>query len=102
MLFVDSLTTPHSKGYKTALKLGMKAAQRDIFLDHSAKDSKNVKEQLRKLIGISKKRGYAIGIGHPYPGTVKALSEMIPEINGEVEVVSISNIINIGSKVGKN
>ncbi len=102
MLFVDSLTTPQSKGYETALRLGMKTAQRDIFLDHSAKDSTHVKEQLRKLINISKKRGYAVGIGHPYPGTLKALTEMIPVISGEVEVVSISNIINSGSKVGKN
>ena len=102
MLFVDSLTTAQSKGYETALRLGMKTAQRDIFLDHSAKDSKHVKEQLRKLINLSKKRGYAVGIGHPYPGTLKALAEMIPEISGEVEVVSISNIINSGSTVGKN
>ena len=102
MLFVDSLTTPQSKGYKTATRLGMKAAQRDIFLDHSAKDSSHVKEQLRKLIEISKKRGYAVGIGHPYPGTLEALREMIPQISGEVEVVSISNIINDNNKVGRN
>ncbi len=102
LLFVDSKTSGQSKGYETALRLGMKTAQRDMFLDHSAKDSKHVKEQLRKLIEISKKKGYAVGICHPYPGTLKALSEMMPEINKEVEVVSISNIINSGNKLGRN
>ncbi len=102
MIFIDSLTTPDSKGYQTALKLGMRTAQRDMFLDHSAKDSKYVKEQIRKLVEISKKNGYAVGICHPYPGTVKALSEMIPEISTQVEVVSISNIINNRSEAGNN
>lgn len=102
MLFVDSKTSSQSTGYETAMKLGMKTAQRDIFLDHSSKSSTHVKKQLKKLIEISKKRGYAVGICHPYPGTVEALTEMIPKVDDEVEVVSISNIINSGNKVGRN
>lgn len=102
LIFVDSKTSSGSKGYKTALDLGMKTAQRDVFLDNSSKSSQYVKDQLKKLVDISKKRGYAIGICHPYPGTVKALSEMIPEINNEVEIVSISTIVKQGSKLGRN
>ena len=102
LIFVDSKTSSGSKGYETALDLGMKTAQRDVFLDNSSKSSQYVKDQLEKLVDISKKRGYAIGICHPYPGTVKALSEMLPEINNEVEVVSISTIVNQGSKLGRN
>jgi len=102
MLFVDSKTSSQSTGYETAMKLGMKTAQRDVFLDHSSKSSTHVKRQLKRLIEISKKRGYAVGIGHPYPGTLEALTEMIPEIDGEVEVVSISNIINSSNKLGRN
>ena len=56
----------------------------------------------KKLIEISKRKGYAVGICHPYPGTVKALTEMVPLINNEVEVVSISNIINTDNKLGRN
>jgi len=102
LLFVDSKTSSQSKGYETAMRLGMRTAQRDVFLDNSSKDSQYVKSQLKKLIEISKKRGYAVGICHPYPGTVKALSEMMPQINKEVEVVSISNIINADNKLGRN
>jgi len=102
LLFVDSKTSSESKGYETALELGMNTAQRDVFLDNLSKGSQYVKDQLEKLVDISKKRGYAIGICHPYPATVKALSEMIPQINDEVEVVSISNIVNQGNKLGKN
>ena len=102
LLFVDSKTSSGSKGYETGLKLGMKTAQRDIFLDNSSKDSTYVKKQLEKLIDISKRNGSAIGICHPYPSTVKALSEMIPKIENEVEVVSISNIVDNGNKIGRN
>ena len=102
LLFVDSKTSGQSVGYETALKLGMDAAQRDLFLDDSSKKSQYVKDQLKKLVEISKKKGYAVGICHPYPGTVEALTEMIPEINEEVEVVSISNIINNSSQRGSN
>ncbi|GJM16322.1 MAG: hypothetical protein DHS20C13_16490 [Thermodesulfobacteriota bacterium] len=101
-IFVDSKTSSQSKGYETAMRLGMKTAQRDIFLDHSSRDSQYVKNQLKKLIEISKKKGYAVGICHPYPGTVKALTEMVPLINDEVEVVSISNIINADNKLRRN
>ncbi len=102
MFFVDSKTSSQSTGYDTAMELGMKTAQRDIFLDHSSKSSTHVKKQLKKLIEISKKRGYAVGICHPYPGTIEALTEMIPKIDDEVEVVSISNIINSSNKLGRN
>lgn len=102
MLFVDSKTSSQSTGYDTAMELGMKTAQRDIFLDHSSKSSTHVKKQLKKLIELSKKRGYAVGICHPYPGTIEALTEMIPNMDDEVEVVSISNIINTGNKLGRN
>ncbi|MFA9408145.1 MAG: divergent polysaccharide deacetylase family protein [Candidatus Dadabacteria bacterium] len=102
LLFVDSKTSSQSTGYETAMKLGMKTAQRDIFLDDFSKSSGYVKDQLKKLIEISKKRGYAVGICHPYPKTLKALSEMIPLIGDEVEVVSISNIINSSNKLGRN
>jgi len=102
LMFVDSKTSSESKGYETALELGMKTAQRDVFLDNSSKNSQYVKDQLKKLVNISKKRGFAIGICHPYPGTVKALSEMMPEIKNEVEVVPISNIVNQSSKPGRD
>ncbi len=102
LLFVDSKTSSQSKGYETALKLGMDAAQRDLFLDNSSKKSQYVKSQLKKLVEISKKKGYAVGICHPYPGTVEALKDMIPKINEEVEVVSISNIINNSGQRGRN
>lgn len=102
LLFVDSKTSSQSKGYQNALKLGMDTAQRDLFLDNSSENPQYVKDQLKKLVEISKKKGYAVGICHPYPGTVEALSEMIPQIRDEVEVVSISNIINDGNKLGRN
>ncbi|MEM7007835.1 MAG: divergent polysaccharide deacetylase family protein [Thermodesulfobacteriota bacterium] len=102
MMFIDSKTTAQSKGYVTARRLGMKTAQRDMFLDHSAKDAGHVKQQLQKLVDLSKKKGYAVGICHPYPGTIEALSQMIPKITQEVEVVSISNIINSTNTVGRN
>ena len=51
---------------------------------------------------MSKKKGYAIGICHPYPGTVKALTEMIPKIQDEVEIASVSTLLDHPGEIGNN
>ncbi len=72
LFFVDSLTTNRSKGYRTAKRLEVTTARRDIFLDHRL-DESAILSQLRKLKRIALKYGRAIGIGHPFPETARAL-----------------------------
>jgi len=72
LFFVDSLTTNRSKGYRTAKRLEVTTARRDIFLDNRL-DESAILSQLRKLKRIALKYGRAIGIGHPFPETARAL-----------------------------
>lgn len=93
LFFVDSLTTSGSVGYETALKIGMKTGKRDVFLDLYPKGPDYVKSKLRKLVEIAKKKGYAIGICHPYTDTINVLAETLPELSGEVEFTSVSRVL---------
>ncbi|MDY6854922.1 MAG: divergent polysaccharide deacetylase family protein [Thermodesulfobacteriota bacterium] len=94
LFFLDSLTTSDSVGYKLAKEIGLDTAARDIFLDNE-KDFEYISAQVDKLIKISKRRGYAIGIGHPYPSTIDALKRLIPGLEAKgIEVVPISHLVN--------
>jgi polysaccharide deacetylase 2 family uncharacterized protein YibQ len=94
LFFLDSLTSSDSVGYKLAKEIGLDTAARDIFLDNE-KDIEYIIAQIDKLVRISQRRGYAIGIGHPYPSTIEALKRMIPEFEAKgIEVVPISHLVN--------
>jgi polysaccharide deacetylase 2 family uncharacterized protein YibQ len=93
LFFLDSRTTPQTVGLQTARSLGLKAAERNVFLDNST-NGKDVKQQLEQLIQISLSTGRAIGIGHPHPSTIQSLKEMIPKIKEKgIEIVSLSDIM---------
>jgi polysaccharide deacetylase 2 family uncharacterized protein YibQ len=94
LFFVDSKTSQNTAGFTVAKKLGMRAAERDVFLDRALGGPNYVRSQIEKLISISKRKGFAIGICHPYPVTVEVLSEMVPKIKKEVEMVAVSNVVN--------
>ena len=78
LLFVDSLTTNRSQAFKTARKLRMASACRNFFIDH-ARDEAAILIQLRKLETHALRYGCAIGIGHPYPETVRTLTWFLQE-----------------------
>jgi hypothetical protein len=92
LFFLDSRTSPHSVGLLTAKRVGLKALERTLFLDHSQKEE-DIRSQIEHLIQIAGSTGTAVGIGHPYPATVRSLEEMIPRIKGMgVEVVPLSSL----------
>lgn len=90
LYFVDSRTTPNSRGYSVARRLGVKTLKRDIFIDRSKRGKEYTVEQLDRLVRIAEKKGIAVGIGHPYPQTIDALEEYMPEIEKKVEFMKIS------------
>jgi polysaccharide deacetylase 2 family uncharacterized protein YibQ len=93
LFFLDSRTTPHTVGLQTANSLGLKAMERNLFLDNS-QNGKDVKKQLEKLIHIALSTGKAIGIGHPHPSTIKSLKEMIPKMQEKgIEIVPLSELM---------
>ena len=88
LFFLDSRTTPVSVCGNIAEKIGLKYAERDIFLDLGQKKEEKqyrayVKKQIRELINIAKTKGRAIAIGHDKKLTLEVIKESIPEIEKE-------------------
>ena len=93
LFFLDSRTTPQTVGLQTAKSLGLRAMERSLFLDHSPNED-DVRKQLERLIHLSLSTGKAIGIGHPHPGTLKILKEMIPIMKEKgIDIVSLSTLL---------
>ncbi|MBN1833038.1 MAG: divergent polysaccharide deacetylase family protein [Deltaproteobacteria bacterium] len=92
--FVDSLTTNHSAAYSTAKKLEVSAARRHIFLDNCLEESA-ILSQLAILKNIALKNGYAVGIGHPFPETAKAVERFLDTLNDSpFSLVYISQVLS--------
>ena len=92
--FVDSLTTNHSAAYSTAKKLEVSAARRHIFLDNCLEESA-ILSQLASLKNIAIKNGYAVGIGHPFPETAKAVKRFLGTLkDSPFSLVYISQVLS--------
>jgi len=92
LFFLDSLTTAHSVVPAIAEDLGLKHLQRNIFLDNEV-DEGPIKQQLEKLIQVAQDRGFAIGVGHPYPLLLQVIREQLPYLKEKVEIVPLSAFI---------
>jgi polysaccharide deacetylase 2 family uncharacterized protein YibQ len=92
LFFLDSLTTAHSVVPAVAEDLGLKYLQRNIFLDNEVAEGP-IKQQLEKLIQVAQDRGFAIGVGHPYPLLLQVIREQLPHLKEKVEIVSLSAFI---------
>jgi polysaccharide deacetylase 2 family uncharacterized protein YibQ len=77
LYFLDSRTSPDTVAYRTALGLGMAAAERQVFLDPDP-DPEAIAGQFWRLLNLARQRGSAIAIGHPYPSTLEVLRREIP------------------------
>ncbi len=93
MFFVDSMTTRQSKGFALAKELGIKTAQRHVFLDNES-DPAYIEKQIRELVATSRQQGSAIGLGHARKSTIAVLQNIIPELEKEgVEIVPVSSLL---------
>jgi uncharacterized protein len=99
LFFVDSYTTHASVALKMAHEAGVAAVKRDVFLDpdHSPGTLEREFSRLKKL---ARQRGFAVGIGHPYPETLTMLERELPKLAHEgFELVSISTYINLKNEM---
>jgi len=96
LLFLDSLTTASSVGSKEARRAGVPYAVRDVFFDNTPNDRASIRRQLAKLEVIAKRRGYAVGIGHPHRQTLDELAKWLPEARRRgITLVPISAIVRL-------
>lgn len=93
LYFIDSRTTPESIAWETAQAFNIPSLQRDVFLDHTP-TTDFISQQFDKLTEIAKRKGYAIGIGHPYPETIEYLKQQLPLLKQQnIELVSASTLV---------
>jgi hypothetical protein len=99
LFFLDSRTTPVSVCGSISEKIGLKYAQRSVFLDLSQeKEEKQyrayIKKQIRELINIAKVRGSAIAIGHDKKLTLEVIKDSIPDIEKEnIKIVPLKKLV---------
>lgn len=92
LFFIDSYTTAASQGWTTAQQLEVPTARRHIFLD-TIQDPKKISLQIEQLITQAKKRGWAIGIGHPNEAMLTALIQWNRTQLHEVEIVGVHQLV---------
>ncbi len=93
LFFIDSRTIADSVAFRAAQRAGIPALARDVFLDNRA-DEHYILGQFRTLLEVARVRGHALGIGHPYPETVRALARF-PEMAAQagVAIVSLKELV---------
>lgn len=93
--FVDSRTTAKTVAGKIAKEHFVPNISRDVFIDNEI-SVEAIKKQLNDLIRIAKKKGFAVGIGHPYSATMQSLVEFLPTMGKHnVEIVPITTLIDL-------
>jgi len=98
LYFLDSLTTGKSVGSSVGRDIGMRFTKRDVFLDREL-EGKTIEKRLIQLSELSRKRGHAIGIVHPYSDSLNTLKKLLPVLSSEgIEVVPVSQTIEHSSQ----
>lgn len=91
LFFIDSLTSNNSKAMTAVGARGIPAAERDIFIDNQ-RTVGAVCSRIKELTEIAVRKGTAIGIGHPYPETLQALSRCAPDLQS-IELVNAEQLV---------
>lgn len=93
LFFLDSLTTSNSVGVETALKAGVQALKRDVFIDNKG-DPQYILGQMEQLASLALKKGEAIGIGHLKETTLEGITLALPHLEEKgIEVVPLTELL---------
>lgn len=92
LLFLDSVTSSHSKGSQVAKQFGVPVMRRHVFLDNQL-DVEYITKQFNQLISKAKSNEVAVGIAHPHPESIKILSALIPTLSAHnIALVKLSTL----------
>jgi polysaccharide deacetylase 2 family uncharacterized protein YibQ len=93
LFFIDSRTTAKTVALDEARKMGILAAERDVFLD-ADEDRGRIRGRLIELFQKARKKGRAIGICHPFPETLAVLKSTFPLVDVyNLEAVPVSRLV---------
>ncbi|MBV1787751.1 divergent polysaccharide deacetylase family protein [Marinobacterium sp. D7] len=88
LFFIDSRTTAQTRAYESALRAGIPALERDVFLDNE-RNTAAIEAQFLRAVELAKRQGSVVVIGHPYPETVGFLAQALPAL-GEYGITLMS------------
>lgn len=93
LFFLDSRTGAHSTVARVGHERGVPILARDVFLDHDL-DRGAIRARLSELVAIARRRGHAIGIGHPHTQTFAALEAWLATAAGEnIRITPLSELL---------
>jgi uncharacterized protein len=95
LFFVDSRTTPLSRGPEIARKLGLRFISRKVFIDND-NDYMTIFRNLTTRIDreFDPKSEAVVMIGHPHLKTIQALKEAIPVLKARgIDIVPVSALV---------
>ncbi len=93
LFFVDSRTTAKTVALDEARAMGILATQRDVFLD-ADEDRGRIRGRLIELFQKDRKKGWAVGICHPFPETLEALRTSFGLVDAyDLEAVPVSKLV---------
>jgi polysaccharide deacetylase 2 family uncharacterized protein YibQ len=91
LFFLDSRTSNKSVACAVAKEAGVPCLSRHLFLDNDQSQAAVVK-QVDALLALAEKNGWAVGIGHPHPATLAALTARQQALTERAAVVGIGTI----------
>lgn len=97
LIFLDSRTTPETVAGSMARARGLRALDRDVFLDNDT-SAPAIGERLAALELMARQRSVAIAIGHPHEATLSALAVWIRGLSARgLRLVRLSDAAAIRS-----
>lgn len=93
LFFIDSRTSSASVAYETARAMGVKTAQRSVFIDN-VDDPTAIQAELWHVAELAAERGVVIAIGHNRPNTYFALATVLPQLEKRgFQFVRVSEVV---------
>lgn len=93
LFFLDSRTSARTKANHLAGNVGIKIAERSVFLDN-VQEEEAIRVQLRRLVTLARQKGQAIAIGHPYYVTCRVLTDEFNYLTSKVDLVPVTSLVH--------
>jgi len=91
--FVDSRTTKYTVARQIAFENSVPSVSRDVFLDDDP-SPEAVQREFMRLIGLARRNGSALGIGHPHPATLAVLQRELAQLSKHgVTLVPVARLV---------
>lgn len=95
LFFIDSRTTAASVAYDAAQSAGVPCAFRNVAFLDDIQEFAAIRHQLELAAKDAREKGHAIAIGHPHPGTLRALGEFLPQAEAQgIHLVHASDLVH--------